>query len=227
MPGMPKKLKTRKMTSEERIVTDNFHNLYYNGTRDRGPIFTQTTWIKIPSQKCPLDLWVYQEIISEIQPDLIIETGTRFGGSALFMAHIMDILGKGKIFTIDIDNTISRPAHSRITYVHGSSADAGLINNLLPADRSGQVCMVVLDSDHSKEHVLQELNLLASYVSVGSYLVVEDTNVNGHPALPYFGEGPYEAVKEFLDNHAEFIIDESREKFLMTFNPGGYLRRIA
>jgi cephalosporin hydroxylase len=83
----------------------------------------------------------------------------------------------------------------------------------------------VLDSEHSKNHVLAELNLLAPYVSLGSYIIVEDTNINGHPTLPTFGEGPYEAVEEFLKINSNFIMDESREKFLMTFNPRGFLKR--
>jgi len=84
----------------------------------------------------------------------------------------------------------------------------------------------VLDSDHSKSHVLNELNLLAPYVSLGSYIIVEDTNINGHPSYPSFGEGPYEAVEEFLESTRNFTVDYSKEKFLMTFNPNGYLKRI-
>ena len=213
------------MNSEERIIAEKFHRLYYNGPISKGAIFSRTFWMNVPCEKCPLDLWTYQEIISEIKPGLIVETGTRFGGSALFMAHMLDILGKGEIITIDIDNTISRPSHSRITYVHGSSSDPNLLQSVL-AHRTDEVCLVVLDSDHTKAHVLQELNLLASYVSIGSYLIVEDTNINGHPVYPTFGSGPFEAVEEFLETHKEFTVDESREKFLMTFNPRGYLHRI-
>jgi cephalosporin hydroxylase len=142
------------------------------------------------------------------------------------MAHILDIVGKGEILSIDIDNTISRPTHPRITYVHGSSADPTLIDSLLEG-RHVEVCLVVLDSNHSKAHVLKELDLLASHVSVGSYLIVEDTNINGHPTFPGFGEGPFEAVEEFLETHPEFAVDETREKFLLTFNPRGYLLRLA
>jgi cephalosporin hydroxylase len=214
------------MNAQEKTIIENFHNLYYNGPEDKGQIFTRTYWMKVPCEKCPLDLWIYQEIISEIRPDLIIETGTRFGGSALFMAHILDILGKGEIITIDIDYMISRPIHPRVKYVHGSSSDTNLIESVL-ADRHDEARMVVLDSDHSKAHVLQELHLLAPYVSVGSYLIVEDTNINGHPIFPTLGAGPYEAVEEFLETHKEFAVDEAREKFLMTFNPRGYLRRLA
>jgi len=214
------------MDSEEKLVVENFHNLYYFGPKEQGLIWTRTFWMNVSCEKCPLDLWTYQEIIAELKPDLIIETGTRFGGSALFMAHILDIVGKGEILSIDIDNTIPRPTHPRITYVHGSSEDAILINSILDGRRR-DVCLVVLDSDHSKAHVLKELDLLASHVTVGSYLIVEDTNINGHPTFQGFGEGPYEAVEEFLETHPEFVVDETREKFLLTFNPRGYLRRIA
>jgi cephalosporin hydroxylase len=214
------------MDAQESSIVENFHNLYYFGAKEQGLIFTRTFWMNVPCQKCPLDLWIYQEIIAELRPDLIVETGTLFGGSALFMAQVLDILGKGEILTIDIDDTIARPPHPRIKYVHGSSGDAALIESLLD-DRRDEVRLVVLDSDHSKAHVLQELDLLASYVSVGSYLIVEDTNINGHPTFPTFGDGPYEAVEEFLETHKEFAVDETREKFLLTFNPRGYLRRIA
>jgi cephalosporin hydroxylase len=86
---------------------------------------------------------------------------------------------------------------------------------------------VILDSDHSQTHVRAELQAYAPMVSLGSYLVVEDTNVNGHPVLPDFGPGPMEATQEFLISHNEFVRDPSREKFMMTFNPGGFLRRVS
>ena len=86
---------------------------------------------------------------------------------------------------------------------------------------------MILDSDHSQDHVSKELSLLAPHVNVGSYIIVEDTNVNGHPTFREHGKGPYEAVQEFLKSNREFVVDESREKFLMTFNPMGFLKRIA
>ena len=85
--------------------------------------------------------------------------------------------------------------------------------------------MVILDSDHSRDHVFAELQAYASLVGPGDYLIVEDTNVNGHPVHPDFGPGPTEAVDDFLAENDSFFIDESREKYFMTFNPRGYLRR--
>lgn len=213
------------MTPDERSVIDDFHNLFYYGPEGEEHLYTRTYWMNVPCLKCPFDLWIYQEIIAEIQPDLIMETGTYSGGSALFMAHMLDIVGKGQIITIDIEEK-PRPRHPRITYVKGSSGDIDLVQSILSA-RSAEKRMVVLDSDHTKSHVLKELEIFAPFVSVGGYLIVEDTNINGHPTFPSFGEGPYEAVKEFLETNRNFVVDDSREKFLMTFNPQGFLRRIS
>lgn len=219
------------MTSQEKAVLDRFHNIYYNGLGDTGHIFARTYWFNTLCLKCPLDLWIYQEIIAEIAPDLIIETGTYLGGSALFMAHMFDILNHGEVITIDIDEDkdidyLSRPVHPRITYVQGSSVDAVLVESLLRYRPKEENRLVILDSDHTKSHVLKELEVFAPYVNIGSYIIVEDTNINGHPVYPSFGEGPFEAVEEFLSQNKNFIIDKTREKFLMTFNPCGYLKRI-
>lgn len=214
------------MNSRERLAIDEFHKIYYDGLSGQNAIFANTYWMGIPCLKCPLDLWIYQEILSKVQPDLVIETGTYLGGSALFIAHLMDILGRGQVVTIDNEVRAGRPSHHRIQYVTGSSTDETLIRPILD-DLVGETCVVILDADHSKKHVLQELRLLSPYVSLGSYLIVEDTNINGHPAFPSFGEGPLEAVQEFLKTDTRFIVDESCEKFLMTFNPQGYLKRVA
>ena len=198
-----------------------FHELYYDS---RDTTWKDTRWRGVRAQKCPLDLWVYQEILHEVQPDLIVETGTAEGGSALFLASMLDLVGRGEVVTIDVLERSDYPRHPRITYLHGSSTDpsiVGHVGELIGGDR----VMVILDSDHSKEHVLDEMRAYAPYVSRGSYLIVEDTNINGHPVLPDFGPGPWEAVEEFLQDNDQFEVDRSREKLLMTFNPMGYLRR--
>ena len=178
----------------------------------------------MPCFKCPLDLWVYQEILWELRPDLVVETGTHQGGSALFLAAVMDAIGHGQVISIDTV-AAERRAHPRVRYLHGSSTDdatlAAVRDTPAPATR-----MVVLDSDHRAAHVARELELYAPLVTMDSYLIVEDTNLNGHPAYPTFGPGPGEAVAAFLRANDAFEIDRSREKFLMTFNPGGYLKRV-
>lgn len=214
------------MNEQERKIIEQFHDIYYNGLAGERPIYENTFWMGVQCLKCPLDLWIYQEIISQIKPTLVIETGTYQGGSALFIAHLLDILDKGQIVTIDTELYTDRPQHPRIQYLTGSSTDEELVRKILESYDLKQ-CLVILDSDHSKQHVLKELELLAPYVSLDSYLIVEDTNVNGHPTFPTFGAGPFEAVQEFLKTDHRFIVDSSREKFLMTFNPKGYLKRIA
>lgn len=212
--------------AEEREKTvDDFHRLYYD-LGPQGKTWGDTRWFGIRAGKCPLDLWLYQEILFEVKPDLIIETGTAEGGSALFLASMCDLLNRGHVMTVDIDDK-PRPPHPRVTYLAGSSTSPVIIAQFETARRSVSKCMVVLDSDHSKAHVLEELRLYKQFVSLDSYLIVEDTNVNGHPVFPEHGPGPTEATNAFLAENREFVIDESKHKFLLTFNPRGYLKRTA
>jgi cephalosporin hydroxylase len=204
-----------------RHVVDEFHRLYYDSS-----VWMHTYWMGVSAQKCPLDLWVYQEILHESRPDLIVETGTHSGGSALFFASMCDLLGRGEVVTIDVQPRDNRPSHPRITYLTGSSIDPAMVTEVRRRIAPAARVMVVLDSDHSQGHVEAELAAYAPLVTVDSYLVVEDTNVNGHPVLPGFGPGPMEAVERFLSEHVEFVVDRGREKLLMGFNPGGWLRRI-
>lgn len=215
------------MKANEKKIIEAFHDLYYQGSSEAGGnLYLDTYWMGVLCQKCPLDLWVYQEILFEIRPDLIIETGTCAGGSTLFLAHLCDLLGHGRVVSIDIEDR-PRPAHGRLSYLLGSSSDPKIVGRASAGVTDKDKILVILDSDHSEQHVLQELELFAPLVKVGSYLIVEDTNINGHPTLPDFGPGPFEAVEKFLKQHPEFVVDPSREKFLMTFNPRGYLKRIA
>ena len=176
--------------------------------------------------KYPTDLWIYQELIVERRPDLIIETGTHHGGSALFMAMICDQLGAGEVVSVDIDGDPARPSHPRIEYITASSTDPGVVADLT-ARAAGKRVMVILDSDHSEAHVAAEMRCYAPLVQVGDYLIVEDSNINGHPTFVDFGPGPMEAIDGFLGETDEFVVDEQRERLLMTLNPRGYLRRVA
>ncbi|KEK22539.1 cephalosporin hydroxylase family protein [Bacillus gaemokensis] len=185
-----------------------------------------TTWLGVPLCKLPSDLFLYQEMIYEIKPDLIIECGTFKGGSALFLASMLDLIGKGHVLSIDIGPQPNLPTHPRIQYLTASSISAEVQQIVLTLQPAFNVIMVILDSDHSKEHVLRELQLYSSLVSIGSYIVVEDTCINGNPILPDWGPGPMEAVEEFLQTNNNFIIDESKHKFFMTFHPKGFLKRI-
>lgn len=201
-------------------VVDSFHRLYYESN-----VFATTSWLGVSALKCPLDLWIYQEIIHDLRPDLIVECGTASGGSALFLAGICDLVGNGRIITIDIEDTPGRPHHPRVTYLHGSSTSPAVVEQVRRAVAEDDRVLVLLDSDHSKDHVLAELRAYSGFVTAGSYLIVEDTNIGGHPVSTDAGPGPMEAVDEFLAENRTFAIDESKEKFFLTFNPRGYLRR--
>jgi cephalosporin hydroxylase len=207
----------------KRNIVDHFHKLYYESKEDT---WKNTFWLGTPTQKCPLDLWVYQEIIFQIKPDVIIECGTYGGGSASYLASICDFLNHGEIITIDIKSTEGRPEHKRITYLLGSSTSREIVEEVRDFIKNKNRVMVILDSDHNKEHVLRELEIYSSFVSIGSYLIVEDTNINGHPVEPDFGPGPMEAVKKFLEGNKNFVTDKSKEKFYMTFSPDGFLKRV-
>lgn len=183
-------------------------------------------WLGVPIWKFPLDMWVYQEIIYGTKPDVLIEAGTYKGGGTLFFASIFDLMKHGRVLSIDISPYPNRPQHERITYLLGSSTSNEVIQKVKDSIRPGERVMVSLDSDHHKAHVLNELRLYSNLVTVGNYLVVEDTHLNGHPVAPGSGPGPMEAVEEFLKTNSNYIQDRSREKFGVTMFPGGWLKRV-
>ena len=203
-------------------IINQFHVLYYNSLSQT---WNNTYWMGIPVLKCPLDLWIYQEIIFKTRPDIIIECGTAKGGSALYLASVCDLVNNGRVITVDIEDNKDKPKHKRITYLLGSSISKQIIEKIKKLVGNKKI-MVILDSDHSKQHVLSELKIYSKFVTKGSYLVVEDTNINNHPVLSNFGPGPMEALKEFLKENKNFIIDKEKEKFYLTFNPKGYLKKI-
>lgn len=197
-----------------------FHRIYYDSL-----IWQSTYWLGVPAYKSPLDFWAYQEILADTRPELVIETGTADGGSALFFASILDLLGSGSVVSIDTVPSDGRPEHPRITYLTGSSVEPGILRRVRELADGAPSVMVVLDSDHSATHVLNEIRAYAPMVTQGQYLVVEDTNLNGNPVAPDFGPGPAEAVATFLAEEPNFEPDVLREKFLLTFHPAGFLRR--
>lgn len=204
------------------VIKALFHIHYYDSR-----VWSNTFWLGHSAQKCPLDLWVYQEILFELRPTLIVECGTNRGGSALFLGSICELIGEGRIVTIDIKEYDHRPRHERITYLQGSSTAEEIVHQVEQAVRGEPRVMVILDSDHSEAHVARELEIYHRFVTPGSYLIVEDTNVNGHPVLPKHGPGPMEALARFLQTNQDFYVDTEREKFHLTFNPRGFLRRVS
>lgn len=223
-----KKEREEEVTDERRII-DDFHKLYY-GPYDAAdcsrskPCLFQGRYIN----KCPTDLWAYGEIIYSLKPELIIECGSGCGGSAHYMARMMDLAGcskKAKIYSFDLI-LMHRTPSKRVRYYVCDSTEPSMVADLHEIAKSvkGNI-LVVLDSNHAKDHVLKEMNAWHDLVTPGSYMIVEDSNVNGYPVSLDHGEGPQEAIREWLPLHPDFSIDTWPERFLMTFNPNGYLKR--
>ncbi|MBA3375956.1 MAG: class I SAM-dependent methyltransferase [Actinobacteria bacterium] len=196
------------------------HDVFYASNA-----WTQARWLGSQALKNPLDLWVYQEIMAETRPDVVIETGTYRGGSAHFLASVCDLLGSGEVVSVDIEPLRDDyPQHPRITYLGGrSSTDPDVLEEIRERVSTRRT-MIILDSDHSQAHVEAELDAYAPLVPVGCYLIVEDSNIGQirEDLMP----GPLQSIETFLARRSDFEIDREREKFLLTFNPSGYLKRI-
>lgn len=213
-------------------MTLNEYHIQYEKNR----LWEKTTWLGIPFWRLPSDAQVIQELIYRIKPDIIIETGTGYGGSALFYASICELIGKGHVITVDIerkfddsDLILKWPWLHRVDFLQGDSVELydTIADIHIQKHFETDSIMVILDSWHSKEHVLKEMELYGQLVSKDSYMIVEDTHMNGHPIPWEHGDGPWEAVQEFLKTHDEFVVDKECEKYGMTFNPSGFLKRIS
>ncbi len=216
--------KIKRLMHRSSDITEKFHEKFYYSK-----CWADTKWLGVQLLKCPMDLWIYQEIIQETKPDIIVETGTYNGGSALFFANLFDLMGEGEVISIDVKRYDAVPEHKRITYLMGSSYSPEIVEKVKKLIKNKKRIMVNLDSDHTKDCVLNELKIYGELVTKDCYLLVEDSNLNGHPVYTGYGQeaGPMEAIEEYLKEHKEFEIDKSREKFLLTFNPNGYLRKIS
>ncbi len=222
---------------QRQAAIDEYHRLWYDEA-GKGLTWGSTTYFGIKVWKHPTDMWIYAELIHAIQPALLIETGTAFGGSALYFAHLMDQIGHGKVLSIDLSPVQKTyPRHPRIAYLGGYSSthlrsvkEAGLM--AIEAVRGQGAVMVILDSNHAAQHVEQEMKCYASLVTASSYLVVEDTELNGHPIDPErgigppegTGPGPFEAVEHWLPQHPEFVADK-RLPARMLWSGHTWLRR--
>jgi cephalosporin hydroxylase len=223
-----RRLSHARRRRREAYIAREFHRLFYHGPLGRdGPWFS-TNWLGVPVQKLPMDLFIFQEILYETRPELIIECGMNHGGSTWFLASICDALQCGKILSCDITHANLHPAvqtHPRIELVEMGSTSPEF-SDLARNRAAGKRTMVILDSDHLRHHVLEELRLYGPLVTPGCYLICEDTNINGHPVLETFGPGPWEALQQYLHEcPGLWTVDAHRERLLVTFNPGGYLRR--
>ena len=183
--------------------------------------WAHTTWLGERIESAPTDLLAYQEAIASVRPDHVVVTGGD-GGRALFLASVCELVGHGRVIVVDEAPPV--PAHPRIDVVDGRADSPDVAARVRDAVGDGRA-LVVLGRMVDQPTTVREFEAYSSLVPVGSYVVVADTIVNGHPVWTGFGNGPAEAVKQLLTRHGEFVSDPLMEKYSLSFNPGGFLLR--
>ena len=198
------------------------------------------SWLGRPIIQYPQDMIIMQEILWNVKPDLVIETGIAHGGSIIFYASILELIGKGEVLGIDVEirphnkkAIENHPMFKRITMIKGDSVSKAVLDEVETIAKGKETLLVCLDSNHTHEHVLNEMELYSPLVSKGSYLVVFDTIIEDlpdefYPDRPWGkSNNPKTAVYEFLKKNNRFVIDRSIEnKLLITVAPDGYLKCI-
>jgi cephalosporin hydroxylase len=181
----------------------------------------ESRWMGARSLKNPLDAWVYQEILFEVRPDVVVELGSAYGGSTLFLCHVLDLMqADAQVVSVDVAHSELEAEHERIVKVSGNTRDPEVLARVRELCE-GKRALVIHDADHTPEVVIEDLRDYGPLVAPGSYLIVEDgvqDFLSGHP-------GPAAAIDRFLAESSDFEVDGSRERYLLTYNPRGFLRR--
>lgn len=209
---------------KEKVLIRAFIKLYHDG---HPRPWRNNHWLGIKTYKPPTDLFVYQEIITETAPDLIVELGSADGGTALFFASVMELLGlEGQVVSVDINPVrslstvpwaVKRIEDQKVVFLRGYSTEDRIFHEIRDLAAEKNKVMVVLDSAHDRQHVLKEMVLYSQLVTPGMYLVVEDTHE----------EGSSKAISDFLFQKGnKFVRDHNREKHWLTFIEGGFLKRL-
>lgn len=194
---------------------------------ERGGIW-KSTWFGVGARQNPLDVWITQEILYEVKPDFVIETGTFLGGSAALWATILqEINPQARVITVDVKDMAAKArklpiVQRKVDFLVGSSTDPAIVAEISQRV-AGKPVVVILDALHTRDHVLAELEAYAPMVPVGSYIIVQDTGI-GVPiqGMEWAGDG----VRDFLAKNDDFEVDLSRERFQITNNARGFLRRV-
>lgn len=211
-------------------IIDDFHTLYYHDPET----WPKNTFLGVPIQQNPIDMYLYQEMIFKTRPSNIIQTGVADGGSILYFAKLMDMVCRndpmpsygGYVIGIDSDPESMKGYHRRVIKLYRDSVNVWVRGWILGSKLNN--FMVSLDSNHSYEHVLREIDIYSQFVGIGQYMVVEDTNINGHPVYSDFGPGPLEAVEEFLKDTKNFVRDDDLwKRQLMSHHQFGWLKRVS
>ena len=198
------------------------------------------SWLGRPHIQLPADIVAMQEIVWSVKPDFIIETGIAHGGSLIFYASLLELLGNGEVLGVDIDirahNRVeieNHPMYKRIRMIEGSSISRKIVDQVYAIAENKENILLVLDSNHTHDHVYKELNLYSPLVKKGSYIIVMDTIIEDMPSGSFpdrpwdKGNNPKTAVHEFLKKSDRFSIDNSiTNKLLITACPDGFLRCI-
>jgi cephalosporin hydroxylase len=215
--GMPTKPATMPDQLRDGFIDAYWHSLAWQHTK----------WLGHRVPKAPTDLFVYQELVERLRPDWIIETGAENGGRALFLASICELLGHGRVLSIDVQLAPDRAQHPRITYLGGGALQEKTLDKVREIVGGSPRALVVLGSrPGSNLRIEAEFEAYHGFVPVGSYVIVENTILNGRPVWPGFGPGPDEAARRILAAHGEFAVDTVLERHGLTFNPGGFLKRL-
>ena len=204
-----------------------YHHHYVHQAYRYGEKEMQQNWLGHDILKSPFDCWIYQELLYKIKPDYVIELGVMFGGASHFYADILNLIGNGKVIGIDISlakvKSIENP---RIQYIEGSSSSPEVFEQVKEIVGDGKV-LVIADSDHEKNHCLDELRLFSQLVTVDSYYVVEDSLNDVMHWHPVPNEGPQAAALAFMEETDDFIIDTRyAEKYIFSLSPLGFLLRV-
>ena len=198
----------------------------------------ELTWLGRPIIQVGSDMIMLQELIWEVKPDIFIETGIAHGGSLIYTASLFEMIGNGRVIGIDIDirehnkvAILAHPMFKRISMIEGSSVADSTIIALEKQLESGKKIMVMLDSNHSREHVLNEINLYSKYIPVGSYLIVQDGAQKWVADIPrgkaeWMDDNPLNAIDDFLKVNSDFVVDETYTRLGITQSPKGFLKRI-
>jgi len=195
-------------------------------------------WLGRPIIQFGSDMVMLQELIWEVKPDIFIETGIAHGGSLIYTASLFEMIGNGKVIGIDVEirehnrvAIVAHPMYKRISMIEGSSVDDSTILALEKQLESGKKIMVMLDSNHSRNHVLNEMQLYSKYIPVGSYLIVQDGAQKWVADIPrgkpeWIDDNPLNAIDDFLKTNSDFVVDETYTRLGITQSPKGFLKRV-